>query len=246
MSFDEKKFADFIIENNVIGFFENPVVLKSGQKSNWYVNWRTPTSDAYLMDQITDFVVKFIKDKGLNPDCILGVPEGATKLGVLSQFKWDYNIVLALFAEEEKGLRGSYNLANRMKKENVDLKYVINFEMIGKEMKIGENKVYLTGYEMSNLALEINSIVPGFANFFTKSKEFNLFKRSDNYPFYKKFGIPSQTLSSYDFENYKYYHHFDDEVDNLNIVNLNKIIVSSAFFISTFLNEKTEISLNNH
>ena len=163
----------------------------------------------------------------------------------LSQFKWDYNIVLALFAEEEKGLRGSYNLANRMKKENIDLKYVINFEMIGKEMKIGENRVYLTGYEMSNLALEINSIVPGFVNFLSKSKEFNLFKRSDNYPFYKKFGIPSQTLSSYDFENYKYYHHFDDEVDNLNIVNLNKIIVSSAFFISTFLNEKTEISLNN-
>ena len=62
----------------------------------------------------------------------------------LSQYKWDYNILLALFAEEEKGLRGSYNLAKRMKKENVNLKYVINFEMIGKEMKIGENKVYLT------------------------------------------------------------------------------------------------------
>ena len=88
MSFDENKFADFIIENNVIGFFDNPVILKSGQKSNWYVNWRTPASDAYLMDKITDFVIEFIKGKGLKPDCILGVPEGATKLGVLSQFKW--------------------------------------------------------------------------------------------------------------------------------------------------------------
>tara|TARA_A200000113_G_C8828441_1_gene342870 strand:+ start:98 stop:1030 length:933 start_codon:yes stop_codon:yes gene_type:complete len=164
----------------------------------------------------------------------------------LSQFKWDYNIVLALFAEEEKGLRGSHNLAKRMKKESINLEYVINFEMIGKEMKIGTNKVYLTGYKISNLAKQINEIVPGFVTFFTKSKEFNLFQRSDNYPFYKAFNIPSQTLSSFDFENYKYYHHVDDEVNNLNIENLNEIIVSSAFFIYKFLNEKTKITLNTN
>ena len=162
----------------------------------------------------------------------------------LSQFKWDYNIVLALFAEEEKGLRGSYNLAKRMKKENINLEYAINFEMIGKEMKIGLNKVYLTGYRMSNLADEINSVVPGFVTFFSKSKEFNLFQRSDNYPFYKVFNIPSQTISSFDFTNYKYYHHVDDEVNNLNIENLNEIILSSGLFIYNFLNEKTKITLN--
>ena len=162
----------------------------------------------------------------------------------LSQFEWDYNIILALFAEEEKGLRGSYNLANRMKKESINLEYVINFEMIGKEMNIGTNKVYLTGYKISNLAQEINRVVPGFVTFFSKSAEFNLFQRSDNYPFYKAFDIPSQTLSSFDFENYKYYHHFDDEVNNLNMENLNEIIVSSAFFISNFLNKKTQITLN--
>ena len=162
----------------------------------------------------------------------------------LSQFEWDYNIILALFAEEEKGLRGSYNLANRMKKESIDLEYVINFEMIGKEMNTGRNKVYLTGYKISNLAQEINRVVPGFVTFFSKSAEFNLFQRSDNYPFYKAFDIPSQTLSSFDFENYKYYHHFDDEVNNLNMENLNEIIVSSAFFISNFFFLLTQITLN--
>jgi len=35
-------------------------------------------------------------------------------------------------------------------------------------------------------------------------------------------------------------------VNNLNIENLNAIIVSSAFFISNFLNEKTKITLNTH
>ena len=164
----------------------------------------------------------------------------------LSQFKWDYNVILALFAEEEKGLRGSYNLASRMEKENIELEYVINFEMIGKEMKIGRNKVYLTGHKMSNLAQKINIFVPDFINFFPKSKEFNLFQRSDNYPFYKVFKIPSQTISSFDFENYQFYHHIDDEVENLNIENLNEIIVSSTFFISNFLNEKTKIKLRDN
>lgn len=86
--FDANKFEDFIIENDVIGFFDNPIVLKSGQKSNWYVNWRTATSDAYLMDNISDFVLDYINDLGLSHDCFLGVPEGATKLGVITQFKW--------------------------------------------------------------------------------------------------------------------------------------------------------------
>jgi len=192
--------------------------------------------------------------RGIGPDSIYnGANDNASgcvsvlQIGsFLSQYKWDHNIVLALFAEEEKGLKGSYNLAKRMKKENINLKYVINFEMIGKEMKMGANNIYLTGHEMSNLAQEINNVIPGFVSFFSKSKELSLFQRSDNYPFYKEFNIPSQTLSSYDFENYEYYHHVDDEVENLNLKNLNDIIASSAFFISNFLNKKTKITLNTN
>ena len=192
--------------------------------------------------------------RGIGPDSIYnGANDNASgcvsvlQIGsFLSQYKWDHNIVLALFAEEEKGLKGSYNLAKRMKKENINLKYVINFEMIGKEMKMGANNIYLTGHEMSNLAQEINNVIPGFVSFFSKSKELSLFQRSDNYPFYKVFNIPSQTLSSYDFENYEYYHHVDDEVENLNLKNLNDIIASSAFFISNFLNKKTKITLNTN
>ena len=88
LKFDANKFADFIIENDVIGFFDEPILLKSGQQSNWYVNWRTPTSDVFLMNQITDFVLQFVNNLDLNQDCFLGVPEGATKLGVITQFKW--------------------------------------------------------------------------------------------------------------------------------------------------------------
>jgi len=38
MHFDRGAFDDFIIENDVVGFFDKPVTLKSGRISHWYVN----------------------------------------------------------------------------------------------------------------------------------------------------------------------------------------------------------------
>jgi orotate phosphoribosyltransferase len=88
MAFDQNAFNTFVIEHKLIGFFEQPLKLKSGRLSNWYVNWRTAAEDVYLMDQLTDFVVSFVKTQGLDVDCFYGVPEGATKLGILTQYKW--------------------------------------------------------------------------------------------------------------------------------------------------------------
>lgn len=87
-NFDQEKFNDFIIENNIIGFFNEPIKLKSGRISNFYVNWRNVTEDTFLLDKLCDFIIEFVKDKNLNPDCFYGVPEGATKTGILTQYKW--------------------------------------------------------------------------------------------------------------------------------------------------------------
>jgi len=87
MIFEQAKFNNFIFDNNVIGFFEEPIQLKSGRVSNWYVNWRGVTSDAHLVDVLSDFVLAFAKDLALVPDCFYGVPEGATKLAIITQFK---------------------------------------------------------------------------------------------------------------------------------------------------------------
>ena len=86
--FNQQKFNQFILENNVIGFFEEPITLKSGRLSFWYVNWRNVAQDVFLLDKLTDFVIDFVEDLDLKPDCFYGVPEGATKLGILTQYKW--------------------------------------------------------------------------------------------------------------------------------------------------------------
>ena len=85
--FDQERFYDFILDNNVIGFFPEKRLLASGRKSHWYANWRTVGEDPYLIDQLSDFVLAFAQ-----PHCPLvhtfyGVPEGATKLALITQFK---------------------------------------------------------------------------------------------------------------------------------------------------------------
>jgi orotate phosphoribosyltransferase len=88
MNWQKEKFYEFIIENNVIGFFKEPLKLKSGRISYWYVNWRNVAEDVYLIDKLSDFIISFVKELDLNPDCFYGVPEGATKLGIITQYKW--------------------------------------------------------------------------------------------------------------------------------------------------------------
>ncbi|HLD59464.1 MAG TPA: phosphoribosyltransferase family protein [Candidatus Bilamarchaeaceae archaeon] len=90
-NFNQQEFNKFVIDNSIVGFFKEPIKLKSGRMSNWYVNWRNASEDVYLIDQVSDFVISFTKDKQLKPDCFYGVPEGATKLALLCQYKWAKN-----------------------------------------------------------------------------------------------------------------------------------------------------------
>jgi orotate phosphoribosyltransferase len=85
--FRKEDFRKFILENGVVGFFSEPITLKSGRKSSWYVNWRTVARDDFLTDQLSDYVLAFARAQGLCVDCFYGVPEGATKLGILTQYK---------------------------------------------------------------------------------------------------------------------------------------------------------------
>ncbi|WP_250432924.1 M20/M25/M40 family metallo-hydrolase [Hanstruepera flava] len=126
------------------------------------------------------------------------------------------SLMFVLFSAEEMGLLGSKHLAQRLKDENIDLYTVVNIEMIGVPFKDRDYVAFATGYDMSNMAAKINEYLD--SNFIGSSdvaKQYNLFRASDNYPFYEVFKLPSHTLSSCDLSNYDYYHHVDDEVDKL-------------------------------
>lgn len=161
----------------------------------------------------------------------------------LAQFDWDQNILLALFADEEKGLRGAYHLAQRFKEEGVSLEYMVNFEMLGTTLTSGSNQVYMTGYNYSNMPQQMNAIAPNFVQFLPQAKALNLFMRSDNYAFYKALSTPAFTLSSFDFKNFDFYHKAGDEAEKLEVENMNQIISTAAFTLAKMLHQKTVITL---
>jgi len=86
--FNQEEFNKFIEDNNVYGFFQEAITLKSGRKSHFYANWRNVVEDVFLTDLLSDYLLSFAKSNGLEGDTFYGVPEGATKLGVITQFKW--------------------------------------------------------------------------------------------------------------------------------------------------------------
>jgi len=94
LSSHQVSFNEFVVKNRVIGIFDKPITLKSGRQSYWYVNWRTVAENVRLIDQLSDYVLWFVdglKSSGElkeYPNCFYGVPEGATKIGLLSQIKY--------------------------------------------------------------------------------------------------------------------------------------------------------------
>jgi leucyl aminopeptidase len=173
---------------------------------------------------------------------------GSTAVLQIAKFlatkEWNQNILVALFADEEKGLRGAAHLAERLKEEGVSLAYMVNFEMLGATLTTGENQVYMTGYNLSDMPEKMNTYAPEFVQFLPEAKQYNLFRRSDNYSFHQIHNIPAQTLSTFDFKNYDYYHKAGDEAEKLDVVNMNKVISTSAYVLAKMLEDEVTIKLS--
>ncbi|SHH05785.1 M28 family metallopeptidase [Flagellimonas flava] len=124
------------------------------------------------------------------------------------------SLIFALFSAEEKGLLGSEHLAKKMKEQNVNLYTMLNFEMTGVPLKVKDYVVYITGFKKSNLAEVSNEYIEeNLVGYLPTAAKYGLFQRSDNYPFFKEFGIPAHTYCTFDFTNFDHYHKVGDEVE---------------------------------
>ncbi|MFG6685660.1 M28 family peptidase [Mariniflexile sp. HNIBRBA6329] len=151
------------------------------------------------------------------------------------------SIMIALFSAEEKGLKGSEHLAKKLKTDAIDLYTMLNFEMIGVPFKDRPYDAFLTGYDLTNMSAKINEYTnSNFTGFSEVSKKYDLFKHSDNYPFYQEFKLPCQTISSCDLSNYDYYHHVDDEADKLDYDHMASLINKVIPAIESMCNTPTK------
>ena len=53
MKWKKDDFYNFILKQRIIGFFQEPIKLKSGRYSSWYVNWRTVAEDVQSIDTLS-------------------------------------------------------------------------------------------------------------------------------------------------------------------------------------------------
>lgn len=156
------------------------------------------------------------------------------------------SIILALFTAEEKGLLGSRHLAQNLKKNGVDVYFMFNFEMIGVPMKGKDMLVYMTGITKSNMAKKMNEYAgEKWVGYLPAESHYQLFKASDNYPFYQEYNIPAHTISTFDFENYDFYHHVDDEFEKMDIKHMQKVINTTIPVLEKMINApEREIKLD--
>lgn len=157
------------------------------------------------------------------------------------------SILFALFSAEEKGLLGSKDLASKLEKSSEKVYFMLNFEMIGVPLINKSYEAYITGFNMSNMADKFNkySAHERLIGYLPKAQEFGLFKRSDNFPVFEILKIPSQTISTFDFTNYDYYHHADDEITEINFDFMAKLMEKLVPSVETLISTPTrEIQLN--
>jgi orotate phosphoribosyltransferase len=85
--FNQNEFNEFLIGNNVVGFFPEGRTLKSGRFSYWYANCRNLLDTVGIADRTASFFISFLKSKGIECDYVYGVPEGVTKLADIANYK---------------------------------------------------------------------------------------------------------------------------------------------------------------
>ncbi len=156
------------------------------------------------------------------------------------------SIVFVLFAAEEKGLLGSKHLAKEMKEAGREVYAMLNFEMIGVPLD-KEYTAYVTGFDKSNLAEKMNGYASAsLVGYLPEAKQYQLFSRSDNYPFYTEFDVPAQTFCTFDFTNFDYYHHVDDEIDKLDFNHMASFVNAYLPAVEKVVNSApNEIKLND-
>lgn len=223
---------------NVVGVIEgsdlnlkNEFVVLSAHYDHIGVERNTPNADKI--------------NNGANDDAS-GVTAVAEMAKYFSETKSNKrSVLIVFFTGEEKGLLGSKHLAEKLHNQKFNLYTQLNIEMIGVPMK-KDYLAYLTGFELSNMADKINKYTgKSTVGFLPKAGEYELFKRSDNYSFYEKFKVPCQSISTFDFENFKYYHHVKDEFELMDTAHMTNFIQEFLPVVTAMTTTvKKEIKMN--
>ncbi|SHK99045.1 M28 family peptidase [Chryseobacterium polytrichastri] len=152
-----------------------------------------------------------------------------TLVGISDYFKSkkpEFSMVFMAFNGEEKGMLGSTAIADDKNLDKIynNLYALFNFEMVATESQFGENAVFMTGDEFSDLDELFNkNAVNGLKINADPYASEQLFYRSDNVNFVKK-KIIAHSISTADMSKIKHYHQVTDDVSIVDFDNMTQII----------------------
>jgi hypothetical protein len=131
-------------------------------------------------------------------------------------------VYFAFFGSEEAGGYGSQYFTNNLPFPKDKLTANLQFEMIGRpDAKVSANELWLTGYERSNLGVELAK--QGAKLVADPHPKENFFQRSDNYTLARQ-GIIAHTVSSFGL--HTDYHKASDEIKTIDFNHMTRSINS--------------------
>ena len=151
------------------------------------------------------------------------------------------NIIFAFTSGKHKNMIGAGFLADTLSKyDYLDVKYVINLDMLGRPFETGRNNLLSIQDTTNSLVYQLNSYVhPEFINI----AEGDIFKESsESTPFYNVLKVPSITLTSFNFENDKYYLTVKDDIDNLYIEYLHRTTARLTLALFSLITDNRIVS----
>ena len=89
--FDPQQFDNDLLDvENSAGFFDPSIKLKSGRDGYYYFDIRNVRNSREVQHRFAKYIYNFSREKCMEPDVFLGVPEGATPLGIAVTELIDY------------------------------------------------------------------------------------------------------------------------------------------------------------
>ena len=134
-------------------------------------------------------------------------------------------LMFVAFAGEEIGGLGSRFFSEQIDADNIVA--MLNIEMIGKPSRFGQGKIWMTGYERSNLAKILNKNLVNEQIHPDPYPDQNLFYRSDNATLARA-GVAAHSFSSSQIDIDQHYHQVSDQVETLGLESMTRVINTIA------------------
>ena len=154
------------------------------------------------------------------------------------------NIIFAFTSGKHKNMLGAGFLADTLSKfDYLDVKYVINLEMLGRPFLEGRHNLLCVQDTTNTLMNQLNSYIhPEFIQL----AQGDVFSESfEHEPFYNVLKVPSITLTSFNFENDKYYLTVKDELDNIYLDYLHRTTARITLALFSLINENRIVSFGD-